>query len=399
MAVLCTTLVGLLVLAASSLSPVKAQTCPASVTTMCSADDQCNYALEIPTLKMTLPVNPNVKAAERDLEILEKTFEQLRLSVLRRNINQEVLNRLNEVENNLKTVRRSLDGARDRNVEVLHAGQHVKQDRDTHRGLKTLEESMDQKFTGLKGMLEKLLKTCARECSSDNPVSRGPPKDCADVYKTGLRENGVYSITPNINQDSVDVYCDMKSGGGGWTVIQRRMDGSVNFTRKWVDYQRGFGNLTGEFWIGLDSLHEITRRQDYVLRVELEDWDKVSKFARYGAFYVADARDKYRLHIDGYSGTAGDAFRFSDQYMHDNQQFTTYDEDHDKYPSGNCGWYYKAGWWFDACLATNLNGVYYQGMYTGIRDGIFWGTWHNLTLGDLRFSFKYVDMKIRPVTF
>eukprot|EP00058_Branchiostoma_floridae_P017306 XP_002602794.1 hypothetical protein BRAFLDRAFT_93737 [Branchiostoma floridae] len=169
MAVLCTTLVGLLVLAASSLSPVKAQTCPASVTTMCSADDQCNYALEIPTLKMTLPVNPNVKAAERDLEILEKTFEQLRLSVLRRNINQEVLNRLNEVENNLKTVRRSLDGARDRNVEVLHAGQHVKQDRDTHRGLKTLEESMDQKFTGLKGMLEKLLKTCARECSSDNP--------------------------------------------------------------------------------------------------------------------------------------------------------------------------------------------------------------------------------------
>ncbi len=50
----------------------------------------------------------------------------------------------------------------------------------------------------------------------------------------------------------------MNTDSGGWTVFQRRKDESVNFYNEWIDYARGFGSLTGEFWLGLRKLHRIT---------------------------------------------------------------------------------------------------------------------------------------------
>ena len=69
-------------------------------------------------------------------------------------------------------------------------------------------------------------------------------KNCGELYKAGKRNNDVYSIDPD-NTGAFDVYCDQKSAGGGWTVFQKRLDGSVDFYRGWDDYKRGFGNLNG----------------------------------------------------------------------------------------------------------------------------------------------------------
>ena len=109
------------------------------------------------------------------------------------------------------------------------------------------------------------------------------------------------------NGEAVQVLCDMTTEGGGWTVFQRRMDGSVDFYLKWEDYRVGFGNLNGEFWLGNDNLHRLTANADMMLRVDLEDYDGVRKYAEYTTFSVANTDDNYRLTIDGYQGTVGDS--------------------------------------------------------------------------------------------
>lgn len=110
---------------------------------------------------------------------------------------------------------------------------------------------------------------------------------------------------------------------------------------------------------------------------------------------------RYRLTTREYSGNAGNAMSYSKRYNHDGRSFSTADRDQDRYAAGNCGQYYGAGWWFDACLAANLNGRYYRGRYTGVTNGIYWGTWYILTDGETgeRYSFKRVEMKTRPRNF
>ena len=105
----------------------------------------------------------------------------------------------------------------------------------------------------------------------------------------------------------IQVLCDMITDGGGWTVFQRRLDGSVEFYLDWKSYKNGFGDLKGEFWLGNDNLHRLTATDDTILRVDLEDFDGNKAYAEYTTFKVADEADKYRLSIGGYSGTAGDS--------------------------------------------------------------------------------------------
>ncbi|XP_035013306.1 mucin-5AC-like [Hippoglossus stenolepis] len=229
-------------------------------------------------------------------------------------------------------------------------------------------------------------------------------RDCSDQLLRGETRSGVYLVTPDIRSRSFSVLCDMELEGGGWTLLQRRLDGSVSFNRTWAEYRSGFGQLRGgEFWLGNTMIHLLTRERDMVLRVELEDFDGVREYAEYAQFRVASERLRYRLTVGGYSGTAGDALCFSKSYDHNQRPFTTPDRDNDRYPSGNCGAYYSSGWWFDACMAANLNGRYYVGKYRGVRDGIFWGTWANISTeyypSSDRRSFKSVRMMIRPKGF
>jgi len=125
--------------------------------------------------------------------------------------------------------------------------------------------------------------------------------NCAEVYKSGQKISGVHKIDPD-GLGEFEVFCDHKTAGGGWTVFQKRRDGSVDFFRAWDDYKRGFGNLNGEFWLGLDKIHRLTVSSSNKLRVDLEDIHGATVFAEYSSFSVASERAKYQLSLGSYTG-------------------------------------------------------------------------------------------------
>ena len=127
-------------------------------------------------------------------------------------------------------------------------------------------------------------------------------KSCAELYNAGKTSSGVYTISPD-GSGVFDVFCDQTTDGGGWTVFQKRLDGSVDFYRGWADYQNGFGNLNGEFWLGLDKIHRLTNSDTFKLRVDLEDWEGETRFAEYDMFAIGDEASKYRLSLGSYSDT------------------------------------------------------------------------------------------------
>ena len=126
-------------------------------------------------------------------------------------------------------------------------------------------------------------------------------KNCAEVYKSGNKFSGVYKIDPD-GLGEFEVFCDQKTAGGGWTVFQKRMNGSVDFYRGWDNYKRGFGNLNGEYWLGLDKIHHLNVSASYKLRVDLEDFDGNTAFAEYSSFAVTSEGAKYKLSLGSYSG-------------------------------------------------------------------------------------------------
>ncbi|KAK3708277.1 hypothetical protein QZH41_005993 [Actinostola sp. cb2023] len=210
-------------------------------------------------------------------------------------------------------------------------------------------------------------------------------RDCSDIYKSGERRNGVYSVNPD-GQDAFQVYCDMKTDGGGWTVFQRRQDGSVDFYRDWQQYKTGFGNLNDEFWLGNDYIHRLTARTASSLRVDVGDWGGTRKYAKYGSFSIGDESDKYRLSVGSHSGTAGDSL-----IHHDNMAFSTKDRDNDQ-ASSNCAVEHTGAWWYNNCHNSNLNGKYVGNMVD--TKGVSWYHFHNNWL-----SLKTSEMKLRPKTF
>ena len=126
-------------------------------------------------------------------------------------------------------------------------------------------------------------------------------KNCAEVYKSGGITSGVYRIKPDGAGPDFEVFCDQETAGGGWIVVQRRLDGTVDFYRKWSDYKNGFGNLGGEFWLGLEKINRLTKSQSK-LRVDLEDFDGNTAYADYKMFLVANESKKYQLSVETYSG-------------------------------------------------------------------------------------------------
>ncbi|XP_067867291.1 angiopoietin-2-like isoform X1 [Heterodontus francisci] len=215
-------------------------------------------------------------------------------------------------------------------------------------------------------------------------------KDCAEVYNSGLTTNGVYTLHIPNTTETVKVFCDMEINGGGWTVFQHREDGNVEFHRDWKEYKLGFGDPSGEYWLGNEFVHLLTSQSPHVLRIQLKDWNGNEAFAFFDHFFLGSEEQKYQLHIKGYSGTAGRTSSLSPS----GTNFSTKDADNDECGC-KCSQMASGGWWFQACGPSNLNGMYYSGGMNTIRfNGIKWHYWKGS-----HYSLKSTTMMIRPVSF
>ncbi|XP_078618790.1 uncharacterized protein LOC144886189 isoform X2 [Branchiostoma floridae x Branchiostoma japonicum] len=227
-------------------------------------------------------------------------------------------------------------------------------------------------------------------------VTTGTPQTPPDVtmVTTGTPQTppDVTMVTTGTPQTTPDVTtAAAPPTGGNWTVIQRRQDGSVPFNRTWEEYKLGFGNLSGEYWLGNDNIHLLTSQENFTLHVDLMDWGGNSSYTEYSFFRVSNESDQYRLHISGYSGPAGDSMGYNN-----GQRFSTRDRDNDVWSSGHCSQKYgQAGWWFGdfECSWSSLNGRYLGNCSNSCpsEQGVLWVDW-----GGWTYSLKSVSMKIRP---
>ncbi|XP_056001825.1 ryncolin-1-like [Ostrea edulis] len=202
--------------------------------------------------------------------------------------------------------------------------------------------------------------------------------------------DGVYTIYPTEGRKK-RVFCDMRTDGGGWMVIQRRMDGTTDFqNKKWKDFAEGFGPPDHEYWLGNNAIHDLTKGGKMKLRIDMRRLNGERGVAQFPSFVVGSKSDKYRLKIAGFRGSVGIKDSLS---AHNGMKFTTKDSDNDRW-SSNCASSYGNGWWFNHCHQRNLNGVYYR-KPTSSTKGIAWEGWGNKSNWE---SLKYSKMMIKPKT-
>ena len=180
-----------------------------------------------------------------------------------------------------------------------------------------------------------------------------------------------------------EAYCDTSNGGGGWLVVQRRQDGSVDFNTTWMEYEDGFGKLTGEFWYGLRALHCLTGQGGWEMRMDIKLANGTNIFLQYEQFKVASAKDKYKLTVGGFQGTTTDPMAY-----HNGMYFTTKDchSDNDEW-SKNCaidnfGHVPTGGWWYKVCRHIQPNTLYNHN--------------YGIVLNNQNHPLPFIEMKIRP---
>ncbi|XP_071837011.1 uncharacterized protein [Apostichopus japonicus] len=233
---------------------------------------------------------------------------------------------------------------------------------------------------------------CANGYRGDGVTCTRPPKDCQEIYDDdSARNSGIYRIKPTgWTGSAFEVYCNM-TDGGGWTVFQRRQDGSIDFYRNWNSYKVGFGNLSTEFWLENDKLYYLTTQKRYRIRIDLVTREYNSYYGKFDFFRINDESDNYRLSgLGTYSGTVDERSSPDGKFLryHLNHEFSTKERDNDAY-SNNCAVSYHGAWWYDDCYDSNLNGDYHASLnsYSSIYCYYIPGPDYNI---------KCTEMKIRP---
>ncbi|KAJ8033721.1 Fibrinogen C domain-containing protein 1-A [Holothuria leucospilota] len=214
-------------------------------------------------------------------------------------------------------------------------------------------------------------------CTSNSSTAT----DCLDVFNNGNTGSGVYNIKPvGWSGSPFEVYCNM-TDGGGWTVFQRRVDGSVDFHVYWDDYKDGFGSPDHELWMGNEKLFSLTNQKRYQLRIDFVNRYGAPYYAKYDYFRINNEANNYRLTIGTYSGDAGDSLTT----YHNNEDFSTRDRDNDDSNYNNWASYSYGAWWYRYYFYCALNANYDTGNF-------YW-----YTLPGNTYNIRFTEMKVRPV--
>ncbi|XP_065895669.1 fibrinogen-like protein A [Dysidea avara] len=193
-----------------------------------------------------------------------------------------------------------------------------------------------------------------RECQTNG----GPIESCCCLGYNNTHFNakspGVYTIGNfgGVKCSNTRVYCDTTTGGGGWLVVQRRKNGSVDFNRDWIDYGDGFGSLNGEFWFGLRGMHILTNQGQWELRIDYSFTNGTNSYLSYSNFRIGPATGQYPLNISGFDGITTDPFTTPRSLIE--MEFTTRDRDNDLLEGTyNCAIHVNGdnsgGWWYRDC--------------------------------------------------
>ncbi|XP_007951910.1 angiopoietin-related protein 4 [Orycteropus afer afer] len=199
------------------------------------------------------------------------------------------------------------------------------------------------------------------------------PRDCQELFEEGERQSGLFQIQPQGSPPFL-VNCKMSSDGG-WTVIQRRQDGSVDFDRPWEAYKAGFGDPQGEFWLGLEKVHRITGGHGGRLAVQLQDWEGNAESLQFPV-HLGGEDTAYSLQLTAPVASKLGATAIAPSGL--SLPFSTWDQDHDLRGDKNCAKTLSGGWWFGTCSHSNLNGQYFHSIprqRQQRKKGIFWKTW------------------------
>uniref|UniRef100_A0AAG5DJY2 Fibrinogen C-terminal domain-containing protein n=1 Tax=Anopheles atroparvus TaxID=41427 RepID=A0AAG5DJY2_ANOAO len=213
------------------------------------------------------------------------------------------------------------------------------------------------------------------------------PSSCATL---NINVTGTYYIRPAEDVEPFLVLCDFEdidNLGGGWTVFQRRINGTMNFYQNWTMYKNGFGDVTGEHLLGLEKLHLMTRSGRYELFIVLEDHDGETAYALYDRFHIGSEVEKYKLVVGSFSGTAGDSLT-----EHNGMKFSTFDQDNDKHEKTSCAYTCTGAWWFKDCYHSHLNGMYFT-KSRHYQAGVTWKAWKGWG-----YSLKATKMMLRRHT-
>ncbi|XP_058120350.1 angiopoietin-1-like [Anopheles ziemanni] len=235
---------------------------------------------------------------------MEKTYAKLEQDMKERDVTLQM--KLSQLGTNMQTMDSTLQEAMKQGVQNLKSteAKYLSKFDELENKLISKTNNVEQH----RNDLENVATVAAIEYTTQVDDIVHPIYSCRQVTNI----SGTYLLRSGEDSEPFEVFCEQTKFDGGWTVIQHRYDGSVDFYRNWTEYRNGFGNVDGEFWLGLEYMHQMTKSRSHDLIVEVKDLEGNYGYARYDEFEIGSEAEYYALKkLGAYSGTAGDSMSFS----------------------------------------------------------------------------------------